>query len=149
MSQLKTSIQADMIKAMKAKEKARTAILRLMMSAFKQIEVDERIDLDDERIIQIIDKMCKQRKESIIQFEKASRNDLIQVEQDELVILKEYLPTPLSAEEIAVFINEAITKTGASSLKEMGKVMGILKPQLQGRADMGSVSQQIKSQLSS
>lgn len=149
MSQLKESIQADMIKAMKAKEKDRTAILRLMMSAFKQIEVDERIDLDDDRIIQIIDKMCKQRKESIFQFEKANRNDLIQVEQDELVILKEYLPAALSAEEIAVFINDAITKTGASSIKEMGKVMGILKPQLQGRADMGSVSQQIKSRLSS
>ncbi len=149
MSQLKQSIQADMIKAMKAKEKNRTSILRLMMSAFKQIEVDERIDLDDDRIIQIIDKMCKQRKESIFQFEKANRSDLIQIEQDELVILKEYLPAALSAKEIDGFINDAIKKTGASSIKEMGKVMGILKPQLQGRADMGSVSQQIKSRLSS
>ena len=149
MSQLKQSIQADMIKSMKAKEKDRTAILRLMMSAFKQIEVDERIELDDERIIQIIDKMCKQRKESIFQFEKANRDDLIQVEQDELVILTEYLPAALSKEEVDAFIDDAITKTGASSIKEMGKVMGILKPQLQGRADMGTVSQQIKSRLSS
>jgi len=149
MSQLKQSIQADMIKSMKAKEKGRTAILRLMMSAFKQIEVDERIELDDERIIQIIDKMCKQRKESIFQFEKANRVDLIQVEQDELVILTEYLPAALSAEEIDSFVNDAITKTGASSIKDMGKVMGILKPQLQGRANMSTVSQQIKSRLSS
>lgn len=149
MSQLKDSIQADMVKAMKAKDKERTAVLRLMMSAFKQIEVDERIELDDDRIIQIIDKMCKQRKESISQFEQANRDDLIKVEKDELVILTEYLPAALSAEEIDSFINNAITKTGANSIKEMGKVMGILKPQLQGRADMGSVSQQIKARLSS
>ena len=149
MSQLKSSIQADMVKAMKAKDKDRTSILRLMMSAIKQIEVDERIDLDDERIIQIIDKMCKQRKESILQFKKADRDDLIKVEQGELVILTEYLPAALSTAEIDSFINDAITKTGANSIKEMGKVMGILKPQLQGRADMGSVSQQIKSRLSS
>ncbi len=149
MSQLKATIQADMVKAMKAKEKNRTSVLRLMMSAIKQIEVDERINLDDERIVQVIDKMCKQRKESILQFEKANRDDLIQVEHDELVILSEYLPAALSSTEIEHFINDAITKTGASSIKEMGKVMGILKPQLQGRADMGSVSQQIKSRLSS
>jgi len=148
MSQLKDSIQADMVTAMKAKDKGRTSVLRLMMSAIKQVEVDERIDLDDDRIIQIIDKMCKQRKESILQFGKANRDDLIKVEEDELVILTEYLPAALSPEEIDNFINDAITKTGASSIKEMGKVMGILKPQLQGRADMGSVSQKIKSRLS-
>lgn len=149
MSQLKKAIQADMIKSMKAGEKERASTLRLIMSALKQIEVDERIELDDDRIILIIDKMCKQRKESILQFEKANRDDLIKVEHDELAILKEYLPAALSSEEIDAFINDAIEKTGASSIKEMGKVMGIIKPQLQGRADMGSVSQQIKARLSS
>ncbi len=149
MSQLQDSIKTDMVKAMKSGDKSRTAILRLMMSAFKQIEVDERIELDDDRIILIIDKMCKQRKESIIQFEKANRDDLTKIEHDELVILREFLPAALSNEEIDAFINDAIAKTGASSIKEMGKVMGILKPQLQGRADMGSVSQQIKARLNS
>ncbi|MBL7004386.1 MAG: GatB/YqeY domain-containing protein [Gammaproteobacteria bacterium] len=148
MSELQQSIKKDMIKAMKAGEKERLSIIRLMMSAFKQIEVDERIELDDDRIIQTIDKMCKQRKESITQFAKAGRDDLIKIEENELTILNEYLPAALSQEEIDTFIDDAINKSGASSIKEMGKVMGILKPQLQGRADMGSVSQQIKTRLS-
>lgn len=147
MSQLQQTIKADMIAAMKAGKKDRLAVLRLIMSALKQVEVDERIELDDTRVTAIIDKMCKQRRESISQFEKANRDDLIKVEQDELIILSEYLPEALSDAEIEQLINSAIDKTGAKSIKEMGKVMGILKPQLQGRADMGAVSQQIKNRL--
>ena len=134
--------------SMKNGDKKRLGVIRLMLSAIKQIEVDERIELDDDRIIAVLDKMAKQRRESISQFESAGRNDLIEIEQDELVILQEFLPAALSETEINQLVDEAIEKTGAASIKEMGKVMGMLKPQLQGRADMGQVSQLIKTRLS-
>jgi hypothetical protein len=145
---LKTQLQDDMKSSMKGGEKKRLGVIRLMLAAIKQIEVDERIELDNARIISVIDKMAKQRRESIAQFTTAARDDLIAIEQNELEIIQEYLPAALSEAEINQLIEQSITSTGAASIKEMGKVMGILKPQLQGRADMGKVSQLIKARLS-
>ena len=147
-SQLKSRLTTDMKTAMKAGEKDRLAVIRLMLSAIKQVEVDERIEVDDARVTVVLDKMGKQRRESISQFSDAGRDDLIAIEQAELEIIQEYLPEALSEAEISDLIGQAIEESGAASMKEMGKVMGILKPKLQGRADMGKVSQQIKSQLS-
>jgi len=145
---LKQQLTADMKSAMKAKDKQRLTTIRLILSALKQVEVDERIEVDDERLIIILDKMAKQRRESISQYEQAGREDLAEIEQSELDIIKAYLPAALSQQEIAQLVEQAITATSASSMKEMGKVMAMLKPQLQGRADMSQVSQLIKSQLS-
>jgi hypothetical protein len=147
-STLKQQLQTDMKASMKSADKSRLAVIRLMLSAIKQIEVDERIELDDARIIAVLDKMVKQRRESISQFEKANRDDLIAIEQGELEIIQQYLPAALSENEIKQMISEAITQSGATEMKQMGQVMGILKPKLTGRADMGQVSQQIKSMLS-
>ncbi len=147
MSSLKDRINQDIKNAMREKNKARLGTLRLITAAIKQREVDERIELDDEQVTALLDKMAKQRNESITQYQKADRQDLIEVEQNELVILKEYLPEQLSEEEISALIEKAIQDSGASSMKDMGKVMGILKPQLQGRADMGTVSARIKQAL--
>lgn len=148
-SALKIQLVSDMKSSMKSGDKARLLVIRNMLAAIKQIEVDERIDLDDARVISVLDKMSKQRRESIAQFTTAGRDDLIKIEADELEIIQEYLPEALSDAEIETFIEDAINTTGASSMKEMGKVMGILKPRLQGRADMGKVSQLIKSRLAS
>ena len=134
--------------AMKGGAKNRLGVIRLMLSAIKQVEVDERIELDDARIIAVLDKMSKQRRESITQFEKAGRDDLIAIEQAELEIIQQYLPEALSDEEINDLVEQSIASTGAATIKDMGKLMGVLKPQLQGRADMGKVSQLIKSRLS-
>ena len=133
---------------MKAGEKERLAVIRLITSSIKQIEVDERIELDDARIIATLDKMVKQRRESIVQFKKAARDDLIRQESFEIDIIQEFLPQALSEEEIDVIVNDAIEKTAASSIKDMGKVMGLVKPQIVGRADMGEISGRIKSLLS-
>lgn len=138
---------SDMKSSMKSGDKARLLVIRNMLSAIKQIEVDERIDLDDARVIAVLDKMSKQRRESIAQFTTAGRDDLIKIEADELEIIQEYLPEALSDAEIEALIDDAISTSAASSIKEMGKVMGILKPKLQGRADMGKVSQLIKTRL--
>lgn len=146
---LKQQLSDDMKRAMKSGDKSRLAVIRLILSAIKQIEVDERIELDDTRVLAVLDKMVKQRRESITQFEKANRNDLIEIEQSEMEIIQQYLPEALSDEEIGNLITQAMDKTGASELKQMGQVMGILKPQLQGRADMGKVSQLIKNKLAS
>ncbi len=148
-SALKEKLVSDMKSTMKSGDKSRLAVIRLILSAIKQVEVDERIELDDARVIAVIDKMAKQRRESITQFEKAQRTDLIEIEQFELKILQEYLPEALSDEEIDRLIEQAIESTGATEIKQMGQVMGKLKPQLQGRADMGKVSQLIKSRLGS
>ncbi len=148
-SALKIQLQTDMKSSMKSGDKARLLVIRNMLSAIKQIEVDERIDLDDARVISVLDKMSKQRRESITQFSTAGRDDLIQIEAAELEIIQEYLPEALSEAEIESAIDDAITSSGASSIKEMGKVMGLLKPKLQGRADMAKVSQLIKSRLAS
>jgi hypothetical protein len=144
---LKQQIQDDMKSSMKSGDKARLQVIRLILSAIKQIEVDERIELDDDRIITVLDKMTKQRRESADQYEKAGREDLLKQEIYEIAILKEFLPAELSDDEIETLIEEAISSTGASSIKDMGKVMGQLKPRVQGRADMGAVSSKIKSRL--
>ncbi len=145
---LKTQLQSDMKSSMKSGDKGRLGVVRLILSAIKQVEVDERIELDDSRIIAVLDKMAKQRRESIAQFEQAGRDDLRAIEVAELDIIQTYLPQALSEDEINALVEESITSTGAASIKDMGKVMGLLKPQLQGRADMGKVSQLIKSRLS-
>ena len=145
---LKSQLQADMKSSMKSGDKSRLGVIRLMLSAIKQIEVDERIELDDARVIAVLDKMVKQRRESITQFESAGRDDLTAIEQAEIEIIREYLPEALSESEINALVEQSIAATGAASIKDMGKVMGMLKPQLQGRADMSQVSQLIKSRLS-
>ena len=146
-SALKDQIQDAMKTAMKGGEKERLSVIRLMMSAMKQVEVDERIELDDNRVLGILDKMVKQRRESISQFESGGREDLANKEKAEIDIISDFLPQALTEEEIEAIINKAISETGAESMKDMGKVMGIIKPQLTGRADMGSVSQKIKALL--
>ena len=133
--------------AMKGGDKARLSVIRLILAAIKQLDVDERIELDDARVNVVLDKMARQRRESIAQFEKAKRTDLVDIEQAELVLIKEYLPEALSEQQISSLIEQAIAQSGASDMKQMGQVMGILKPQLQGRADMSKVSQLIKSML--
>lgn len=144
---LKERITGDVKDAMRAKDKPRLGTLRLITAAIKQKEVDERIELDDTQVLTLLDKMCKQRRESISQFEKAGRDDLIAQENAELDIITTYLPEQLGEAEIAALIDEAMAATGATSIKDMGKVMGQLKPKLQGRADMGAVSGMIKAKL--
>jgi len=134
--------------SMKSGNKERLGVIRLMLSAIKQIEVDERIELDNDRITTVLDKMAKQRRESITQFDSAGRDDLTAIEQAELEIILEYLPEALSDAEINDLVEQSISATGAVTIKDMGKLMGMLKPQLQGRADMGKVSQLIKARLS-
>jgi hypothetical protein len=148
MSDLKKQIQDAAVRAMKSGEKERLKIIRLMTSSMKQIEVDERIELDDARVIAILDKMVKQRRESISQFKTAGRDDLVKQENLEIDIIQEFLPQALSEEEVDAIVNQAIEQTAASSIKDMGKVMGLVKPQIIGRADMGEVSGRIKSMLS-
>ena len=147
-SALQDQIQDAMKTAMKGGDKARLAVIRLMMSAMKQIEVDERIELDDNRVLGILDKMVKQRRESISLFQSGDRNDLAEKEQAEIDVISDYLPQALSEAEVETIINNAISETGAASMKDMGKVMGIVKPQITGRADVGAVSGKIKSLLS-
>lgn len=147
---LKERITEDMKSAMRSGEKRQLGVIRLALAAIKQIEVDDRIEsLDDAQVITVLDKMIKQRRESISQYQKAGRDDLQEQEEYEITILQPYLPEALSESEINAIIDQAITDTGASSIKEMGKVMGIIKPKMQGRADMGKVSGQIKERLSS
>ena len=134
--------------SLKGGNKKRLGVIRLMLAAIKQIEVDERIELDNDRIITVLDKMTRQRRESITQFDKAGRDDLTAIEQAELEIILEYMPEALSDAEINDLVEQSIAATGAATIKDMGKLMGMLKPQLQGRADMGKVSQLIKSRLS-
>ena len=144
---LKERILQDVKDAMRAKDKPRLATIRLITAAIKQREVDERIELDDAQVLVVLDKMCKQRRESITQFEQAGRDDLAAQEKAELELIQQYLPEQLSEAEINELIDAAMEQTGASSMKDMGKVMGQLKPQLQGRADMGAVSALIKARL--
>jgi uncharacterized protein YqeY len=146
-SALKDQIQDAMKTAMKGGDKERLAVIRLIMSAMKQVEVDERIELDDARVLGILDKMVKQRRESISQFKSGGREDLADKEQAEIDIISDFLPKALSEDEIETIISKAISDTGAASMKDMGKVMGIVKPQITGRADVGAVSQKIKSLL--
>lgn len=147
MSALKHRINEDVKAAMRSKEKDRLAALRLITAAIKQREVDERIELDDIRVMAVLDKMAKQHRDSIEQYSKADRPDLVEQEQFELDIILGYLPKPLDPAEIDTMIDETIAATGAASMKDMGKVMGQLKGALQGRADMGKVSALVKARL--
>ncbi len=145
---LKARIHEEMKAAMRAKEKQRLGTIRLIQAEIKRIEVDERIDVDDARLLAVLDKMCKQRRDSIQQYTDAGRTELADIEVAEINVIQDFLPAQLSEEELASMITDAVSSTGAESMKDMGKVMGALKPQLQGRADMGEVSKLIKSQLS-
>jgi len=147
MSELKSRIQADVKTAMKSGDKTRLGVLRLITAALKQREVDERIELTDADVLASLDKMAKQRRESISQYEAAGRDDLADVEKNELAILADFLPAALSEAEIAAEVDAAIAETGAASIRDMGKVMGLLKPKLQGRADMSAVSATVKGKL--
>ena len=147
MSALKQRITDDMKAAMKGGDKARLGVIRLILAALKQVEVDERTELDDARVLAILDKMVKQRRDSIAQYDSAGRTELAEQEKFEIGIIQDYLPQQLSEEEIAALIEEALAATGASSMKDMGKLMGWLKPKLQGRADMGAVSASIRQKL--
>ncbi|MCF6202534.1 MAG: GatB/YqeY domain-containing protein [Methylococcaceae bacterium] len=147
MSLLKERITDDMKVAMKAKNKDRLLVIRTILAAIKQIEVDERIELDDERIVLVLDKMLKQRRESIRQFKEAGRDDLTKIEEAEILVIQDFLPQALTEEEINGLVIKAISDSGAGSIKDMGKVMGVLKPQMLGRADMSIVSSVIKAKL--
>ena len=147
-STLKPQLVADMKSSMKSGDKQRLGVVRLILAAVKQIEGDERIELDDTRLLTVLDKMAKQRRESISHYSNAGRDDLVAIEQAEIEIIQEYLPAALSEAEINDLVEQSIASTGAASIRDMGKLMGVLKPQLQGRADMGKVSQLIKSRLS-
>jgi len=140
-------IREDMKLAMKAKEKDRLGVIRLILAAVKQKEVDERITLDDEQVLQLLDKMLKQRRDSIEQFDKAGRDDLSAVEQKEMLIIQDYLPQQLTDAEVSQLIDQAVSESGAQGMKDMGKVMAILRPQLQGRTDLAAASQKIKAKL--
>jgi hypothetical protein len=147
-SPLKLTIQDSVKDAMRAKDKPRLGVLRQITASIKQVEVDNRVDLSDDDIIVILTKMCKQRREALEQYENAGRDDLADIEKAELAIIEEFLPEALSEEEIAEAIKAAIAEAGASSIKDMGAVMNILRPKIQGRADMGAVSGQVKAALS-
>ncbi|NTV94188.1 MAG: GatB/YqeY domain-containing protein [Thiobacillus sp.] len=144
---LKEKLSEDMKGALRAKETARLGALRLLLSAVRQKEIDERIELDDAGFVAVVEKLIKQRKDSVAQYLAAARQDLADKEQDEIGVLTAFMPQPFSEEEIAALIQAALTETGATSAKDMGKVMAWLKPRLAGRADMGTVSARIKSAL--
>jgi uncharacterized protein YqeY len=144
---LKQQITDAMKAAMKSGDKARLAVVRLMLAAIKQREVDERIELDDAQVLAVLDKMVKQRRDSIQQYGDAGRDDLAAQETAEVEVIQEFLPAALSDDEIAAIIAAAIQESGAASMRDMGKVMGIVKPQVQGRADVGKVSGLVKQQL--
>jgi uncharacterized protein YqeY len=146
-SKIKEQIQEDMKTAMRSQDKERLATIRLILAALKQREVDERIILADEHVLAILDKMIKQRRESITQYEAGHRPELAQKEADEIRVIQQYLPTQLSDQEVDALIDAAIKEANASSARDMGKVMGVLKPKLQGRADIGAVSAKVKQRL--
>ncbi|SMY17856.1 MULTISPECIES: GatB/YqeY domain-containing protein [Photobacterium] len=140
-------LKSEQIAAMKAKDKPRLGAIRLVLAAIKQREVDEKITLSDDDVLVVLTKMVKQRRDSVAQYEAAGRQDLADVEHAEISVLAEFMPQPLSEDEISALMDEAIAATGAASMQDMGKVMGVLKPQIQGRADMGIVSKLVKIKL--
>ncbi len=146
-SELQTRINDALKTAMRAREKARVAVLRLVTAEFKRIEVDERIELDDARVLAVLDKMVKQRRDSEQQYRDADRAELADQERFEIDTIQEFLPQPLSDAELDQLVADAISQTGAESMKDMGQVMSILKPQVQGRADMADVSKRLKAKL--
>lgn len=145
---LKQQLTEDMKAAMKSGEKAKLGVIRLINAAIKQREVDERIELDDAAVLAVLEKMVKQRRDSISQYEAAAREDLAVIERDELAIIDTYLPAKMGEDEIAAAVDAAIAETGASSAADMGKLMGVLKPRLAGQADMALVSKWVKQRLS-
>jgi len=145
---LKERITDDMKAAMRSGEKERLGVIRMITAAIKQREVDERIALDDTQVLSVLDKMIKQRKESLVQFQAGNRQDLVDKEAAEITLLQTYLPSQLSDSEIDALISDAIAQTGAGSIKDMGKVMAIIKAKAQGRADMAAVGAKIKARLS-
>ena len=149
MSQIQQQIKADMKDAMRAKDKPLLAVIRMIMAEFKRIEVDERIELDDTRVLSVLDKMSKQRKDSLAQYKEANRSDLAEIEQQELEVIKNYLPQPLNDQEIATILDTAVIECSANSMADMGKLMAHIKPQIQGRADLGLISKLVKDKLSS
>ena len=144
---LKSQIQDDTKTAMKAGDKDRLKVLRLILAAIKQQEVDRRVELEDSDVLSVLNKMVKQRRDSVTQFRDGGREDLAAIEQDEIGILEHYLPAPLSDEDVDQLIREAISATGAESLRDMGKVMAIVKQKAEGRADLGAVSNRVKAEL--
>jgi uncharacterized protein len=144
---LRERVQDDMKSAMKAGDKRRLGVIRLMLAAMKQREVDERIALDDTQVLAVLDKMVKQRRDSLQQYTQAGRGDLAEQERYEIEVIQTYLPAALSNDELAPLVRKAIDAAGAQSIKDMGKVMGILRPQIQGRADMAAVSALVKQGL--
>jgi uncharacterized protein YqeY len=144
---LRERITEDMKSAMRSGEKERLATIRLALAAIKQREVDERITLDDTQVLAVLEKMIKQRREAITQFQSGNRPDLVAKETAEIGVLQGYLPAPLSDSELDALINEAIAASGATSMKDMGKVMAVVRPRAQGRADLGAVSARIKQRL--
>lgn len=140
-------IKDDMKASMKGGEKARLQVIRLILAAVKQVEVDERITLDDTRTLQVLDKMMKQRRESIRQFADAGRHDLVAIEEAEMLVIQDFMPQSLTEEEVDAMVNAAVAESGAESVKDMGKVMALLKGKMQGRADMSVVSAKIKAAL--
>lgn len=148
-SELKIRISDDMKAAMRAKEKERLGVIRLILAAIKQKEVDERIELDDAQILAVLDKMVKQRRDSIEQYNNAGREELAAKEQAEIEVIQQYMPAELSEDELDKLVQESVAAVGASSMQDMGKVMAQLKPKVQGRADMGKVSQKVKAAISS
>jgi len=147
MDLLTDRIKEDMKTSMKGGNKARLGVIRLILAAIKQVEVDERIQLDNDRVIRVLDKMLKQRRESIRQFADASRHDLVAIEEAEVLVIQDFLPQSLGEEEIDAMVSDAVVESGAESVKDMGKVMGLLKAKMQGRADMSVVSAKIKAAL--
>ena len=145
---LKEDIMADMKAAMRAKEQSRLTTIRMLQAAVQRREVDERIELDDTQVISVIEKLIKQSRDAIAQYEKAGRQELADKEKADIDVWQSYLPEQLSEQEIDSLVASAISETGASTMKDMGKVMGLLKPKLQGKADMGQVSAKIKAGLS-
>ena len=145
---LKERVHEDMKAAMRARDRARLSAVRLLLAAMKQKEVDERVTLADADVLWIIEKMIRQRRESIAQYEKAGRKDLVDIEQFEIGVLSTYLPQPMSESEVAQAVDAAVSESGAAGIRDMGKVMALLKPRLAGRADMGRVSALVKSKLS-
>jgi len=148
MSGLKQRINDEVKSSMRSQDRERLAVLRMIMAAIKQKEVDERIELDDGQVLTVLDKMAKQHRDSIDQFSKAGREDLVAKENNELQVVLEFMPAQLTETELDQMIREAITETGAAGIKDMGKVMGVLKANVQGKADMGKVSSMVKQKLS-
>ncbi|MEW9798361.1 GatB/YqeY domain-containing protein [Alteromonas sp. CYL-A6] len=145
---LKEALSSAQKDAMRAKDKTRLGTIRMALAAIKQREIDEQIELDDSAVLAVLTKMVKQRQDAASQFDSAGRDDLAAKEREEIIVIEAFLPSPLTDDELAALIEEAVSQTGASSMQDMGKVMGVLKSKVQGRTDMGALSQKIKARLS-